>query len=197
MELRNRIKDRRIVKGRDLVPHPRNWRTHPNRQKEALAATLRADGITRTLLAFELEDGRLMTIDGHCRAKDYPDADWPVDVLDVTPEEAERILTTLDPIGALAGANTEMLEELLLSYETDDDGMRDFLAELAESHGIDSVVDSLGNNLSGAAAPNLDPGDDRYKEQYGVIIVYNSEGDQQATFNKLSGMGYECRVVVT
>ena len=65
--IRNRIKGHRRVRAGDLVPHEFNWRWHPDRQRAALEALYRAVGFARSLLAYELPDGRLKLIDGHLR----------------------------------------------------------------------------------------------------------------------------------
>lgn len=49
----------------------------------------------------------------------------------------------------------------------------------------------------GGSGPNLDPGDGRYKEQYGVIIICKDEASQEEVYNDLSERGYNCRVVTT
>lgn len=36
MKIRDRIKELRRVKAANLVPNPRNWRTHPQAQQDAL-----------------------------------------------------------------------------------------------------------------------------------------------------------------
>ncbi len=36
----NRIIDHLVVKGRDLLPNPANWRTHPPQQRAATRAAL-------------------------------------------------------------------------------------------------------------------------------------------------------------
>src|SRR5713226_4746866 len=65
--IRNRIKSHRRVRAGDLVPHELNFRLHPERQARALRALYRAVGFARSLLAYELPDGRLKLIDGHLR----------------------------------------------------------------------------------------------------------------------------------
>ena len=47
------------------------------------------------------------------------------------------------------------------------------------------------------APANLDPGDGRYQEQYGVIVICEDEQQQEAVYNDLKEAGYQCRVVVT
>jgi hypothetical protein len=49
------------------VPHEFNYRFHPDNQKHALAALYAEVGFARSLLAYELPDGRLKLIDGHLR----------------------------------------------------------------------------------------------------------------------------------
>jgi len=61
------------------------------------------------LLARELPDGALELIDGHLRAETTPDQEVPVLVLDVTEEEAAKLLAVIDPLGAMAEANQQAL----------------------------------------------------------------------------------------
>ncbi len=42
-----------------------------------------------------------------------------------------------------------------------------------------------------------DPGEDRYQEQYGVIVVCESEAEQQLVYEDLQQNGYTCKVVCT
>src|SRR3954471_4400870 len=107
--MRDRIQELRRVKASSLRPNPRNWRTHPQPQQDALRGILAEVGYADALLARELEDGSLELIDGHLRAETTPDMEVPVLVLNVTPEEADKLLATLDPLAAMAGANAEAL----------------------------------------------------------------------------------------
>src|SRR5437764_962394 len=90
MDIRNRIIDHRRVRAGDLVTHELNWRIHPAAQCEVLRALYREVGFARSLLAYELADGRLQLIDGHLRRELTPDMLVDVEVLDVTPEEARK-----------------------------------------------------------------------------------------------------------
>ena len=40
MRIRDRIKELRRVKASDLLPNPKNWRTHPVAQQDALKGLL-------------------------------------------------------------------------------------------------------------------------------------------------------------
>lgn len=111
--IKDRIKELRRVRASSLVPNPKNWRTHPDAQKAAMAGVLKELGIVGAVLARELEDGRLMLIDGHLRSEQLADATVPVLVLDVNESEADKILATLDPLAAMADKDSERLASLL------------------------------------------------------------------------------------
>jgi hypothetical protein len=104
----NRIKSHRKVRAGDLVPHEWNFRLHGGDQSAALDATYREVGFARSLLAFELPDGRLKLIDGHLRRDLAPDMLVDVEVLDVTEEEARKLLLTIDPLAAIAHTQQEL-----------------------------------------------------------------------------------------
>ena len=135
MNIRDRIKELRRVPASSLRPNPKNWRTHPKEQADALRGTLAEIGFAEALVARELEDGTLELIDGHLRAETVGDTAVPVLVLDVDEAEADKLLATLDPLAALAGVDTQRLEELIAGVETDNDALQRMLDDLAASAG--------------------------------------------------------------
>ncbi|HQN10307.1 MAG TPA: hypothetical protein PK569_22310, partial [Thermoanaerobaculia bacterium] len=135
MKIRDRILDLRRVPARDLRPDPRNWRTHPKAQKEALQGLLSEIGYADALLARETPEG-LVLIDGHLRAETTPDSEVPVLVLDVDEREAGKLLASLDPLAAMAGADDERLAEILRSVETSSDSVQAMFDKLAKEHGV-------------------------------------------------------------
>jgi DNA modification methylase len=114
--IRDRVRELRRVSARELLKNPRNWRRHPREQAAALRGILQEVGYADALLARETRDG-LMLIDGHLRAETTPDSIVPVLVLDVTEEEADKILLTLDPLAALATVDEGNLRELMDSVK--------------------------------------------------------------------------------
>src|SRR3989449_9365041 len=110
--IRNRIKGHRRVRAGDLVPHELNFRLHPELQKAALQALYREVGFARSLLAYELPDGRLKLIDGHLRRDLDPDLEVEVEVLDVNEDEARTLLVSIDPLAALAVAQEQLRDRL-------------------------------------------------------------------------------------
>lgn len=140
MTIRDRVQELRRVRASELVPHPENWRVHGENQRSALRGALEEIGFADALLVRE-DNGRLQVIDGHLRREEMGDAEVPVLVLDVTEEEARKMLVTLDPLAGLADANQQALGELLASVETEQEGLREMLDGLAEEHDIDLFQD--------------------------------------------------------
>jgi ParB-like nuclease family protein len=118
--IRDRIRELRRVPARELLPNPRNWRRHPREQATALQRILAEVGYADALLARETPDG-LLLIDGHLRAETTPEQDVPVLVLDVTEEEADKILLTLDPLAGLATVDEGNLRSLMDSVRFSSD----------------------------------------------------------------------------
>ncbi len=136
MNIRNRVKELRYVPASQLQPNPKNWRTHPEGQQNALRGILAEVGIAGAVLARETPEGGLMLIDGHLRAETLGNADVPVLVLDVNEAEADKLLATIDPLGAMAEADADKLRELLEEVETASEALADMFTELAEESGI-------------------------------------------------------------
>jgi DNA modification methylase len=131
IQIRDRIRELRRVPAKELLPNPKNWRRHPKAQADALRGLLTEIGYADALLVRKLEDGRLMIIDGHLRAETTPDAEVPVLVLDVTEEEADKILLTLDPLAAMAESDSARIQALLETVRTDNEAVEDLLRRVA------------------------------------------------------------------
>jgi DNA modification methylase len=131
IQIRDRIRELRRVPAKELLPNPKNWRRHPKAQVDALRGLLTEIGYADALLVRELADGHLMLIDGHLRAETTPDAEVPVLVLDVTEEEADKILLTLDPLAAMAESDSSQIQRLLETVRTDNEAVEDLLRRTA------------------------------------------------------------------
>jgi len=151
MKIRDRIKELRRVKASELLPNPKNWRTHPVAQQDALKGILAEVGFAGAVLVRELDDGSLMLIDGHMRAETTHDQEIPVLILDVDEAESDKLLATFDPIAAMAESDAHALDALLRNVDTGSEALSKMLAELAEGAGLYSVNDT--------AAPELKDGD--------------------------------------
>jgi DNA modification methylase len=114
-----------------LVANPLNWRTHPGPQRDALRGSLNEVGWVQQILV-NRQSGHV--VDGHARVEEAltrGEPTVPVLYVDLDPEEEALVLATLDPIGAMATADTEKLEALLAGISVDDAGLLALLGDLA------------------------------------------------------------------
>ncbi len=184
MKIRDRIKELRRIPAAELQPNPKNWRTHPRAQQDALKAILAEVGYADALLARETRDGGLMLIDGHLRAETTPDTVVPVLVLDVDEAEADKILAMLDPLAALAATDAGKLSALLEGIETGSEALQQMLAQLATEAGVGPQAETRP-----AAEPNLE-------NRYAIIVNCTSEQQQLALLEEFETRGLECRALV-
>jgi DNA modification methylase len=114
-----------------LLANPRNWRTHPAAQRDALRGSLDEVGWVAQILV-NRTTGHV--VDGHARIEEAisrGEPRVPVVYVELSEEEERLILATLDPIGAMADRDTARLAELLAEVSVDDAGLRRLLADLA------------------------------------------------------------------
>lgn len=136
MNIRNRVKSLRMVPASDLRPNPKNWRTHPKAQQDALRGVLAEIGLADACLARELPDGSLMLIDGHLRAETLGNGDVPVLILDVNEAEADKLLATLDPLAAMAESDAAKLDALLRNVDTGSEALQQMISSTAAQAGL-------------------------------------------------------------
>jgi len=130
MKIRDRIKELRRVKASELSSNPRNWRTHPEAQVAAMRGILADIGYADAILARELPDGTLELVDGHLRQSLDPDQEVPVLILDLDQDEANKLLTVLDPMASMAETNQDALNSLIDDINTESDSLTSILSEL-------------------------------------------------------------------
>lgn len=183
MEIRDRIQELRRVAASRLRRHPKNWRTHPPRQVQALRAVLADVGWAGVVLARNTPHG-LELIDGHLRVETAGDAEIPVLVLDLNDEEAEKILATYDPLAALAGVDAEKLTQLLDSVEFGDEVVVSMINDLAAAADVAAAVD----------VPLADH-EPSFGESFQVVVQCDSETQQQEVYEMAISHGYQCRLL--
>ncbi len=189
MQIRDRIRELRRVPARELRPHPRNWRTHSDRQRDVLRGVLAEVGYADALLARELSDGSLELIDGHLRAETTPEMLVPVLVLDVDESEAAKLLATLDPLANLAGMDRDVLAEILAETTTDNAAMQTLWDEL-----LATTMTELPPAESLPDAEKVRPLVE-IPELYQLLVDCADEAEQQALYEELSERGLKIRVV--
>lgn len=110
-------------------------------------------GFAGASLARETEEG-LMLIDGHLRKELALDEEVPVLILDVTEEEADKLLAFFDPIVGLAKADAGKLQELLGRVEKEG-GSKQLLTEVKEKYGVAEYEVVKVKSLSVKPPPSL------------------------------------------
>ncbi len=189
MKINDRIIAFTRVPARDLKPNPRNWRTHPPRQREALRGLLAEIGYADALLVRELPTGDLQLIDGHLRAETTPEAVVPVLVLDLNDDEADKLLAALDPLAALAERDDEKLAELIGDADTSSPALRRFFDEILRDIETDKEADKK-------PADNKDTSDEiDIPDVHQVVVECASEAEQCALYQRLVDEGYTVRVI--
>jgi len=181
MRIRDRIRELRRVRASELRPNPRNWRVHPQEQREALHGVLAEIGYADALLARPLADGTLELLDGHLRAETTPDMEVPVLVVDLDDAEAAKLLAVHDPLAAMARADQEMLVQLLADVETDSEALGRLLDQMGGASG-----EELG------ATPGAEP---EIPELFQVVIECDGEEQQRTLYERFVAEGLKCRLL--
>ncbi len=182
--IRNRIKGHRRVRAGDLLPHELNFRLHPDQQRSALEALYREVGFARSLLAYELPDGRLKLIDGHLRRDLDPDMEVEVEILDVTEEEARALLLSIDPLAALAQTQEQLHDRLLELVAPISPDLQAVWEAMAEAS---LAVSETGEREGITAIP----------EQFLILITCSDEKQQVELLRRFQSEGMECRALVS
>lgn len=182
--IRDRILEFRRVPASELLPNPRNWRTHGEAQRAALAGLLAEVGYAGALLARRRDDGKLELIDGHLRAATTPDQTVPVLILDVSESEADKLLATFDPLTGMAGVNPKRLRALLKRVDSGDPAIRGVLKKLE--------VDV--ERSDGGSSPNS--AELEFDTTFQVLVECRSEREQQDVYEQLTSAGLPCRLLM-
>lgn len=186
--IRNRIKGHITIRAGDLVPHELNPRVHSDEQREALKGLFSEIGFARSLLAYELPDGRYKLIDGHLRRSMDPNEEVTVEVLDVNDEEARKLLLSIDPLAQIADYDNKKLDQLRQVVETDNDTLNALWHSLkANDRKIDREIKKAEKET---AAPKL-------KEQHIVIVDCDDEDHQKQVYEQLKREGLKCKLLTS
>jgi hypothetical protein len=175
--IRNRIKSHRRVRAGDLVPHEWNFRTHPEHQRAALEALYREVGFARSLLAYELPDGRLKLIDGHLRRDLDPDMEVDVEILDVDDAEARALLLSIDPLASLAETQHTLQRRLIELTPTPSPDLHCAWKEALE-HAAKQPPEKAFTSIP---------------EQFLVVIQCKDEKEQSALLRRFIDEGLACK----
>ena len=191
MVIRNRNKEVRRVRAGDLLANPANHRLHPSEQKAALAGILDEVGFVGTLLAFEQGDGRLRLIDGHLRRESLAaDDEVDVTVVDLDPEERDKVLATHDALGAIAQVDRAKLDALITKIQVQTPAIVALLDHLRDR--AESRVNAMGAAKNRASRPHASQS---VPESWQVVVSCESEIEQREVYELLSARGLKCRLL--
>lgn len=180
--MRNRIQSHRKVPAGELLPHEENPRQHSQAQREALRALLGEIGFARSVLAYELPDGRLKLIDGHLRKEELnPDEEIDVEVLDVSDDEARRLLLAIDPLAQLADYDVQALAALRAVAEADSEAIRTLWAAL-----------DAANQATCERVHQAQETEAMTREQYLIVVECDDEAEQTRLLEAFRTMGLTC-----
>ena len=185
MQIRDRIQEFRRVRASLLRPNPRNWRTHPQAQRDALRGVLAEVGYAGALLARELPDGALELIDGHLRAETTPEQEVPVLILDLDENEAAKLLAVLDPLAGMAEPDGQALAALLEQVETENESVRAMLDDLLAGQEPPPDLEE----------PNGEPPEVEIREAFQVVVECRDESQQQEIYERLAAEGLKCKLM--
>lgn len=191
--MRSRIVGRRKVPAKNLKPHPLNWRTHPDHQRAAVTALYEEVGEVRSLTAYVAdadkplgEQAPLTLIDGHGRRDWLPEEILEVEVLDLTDEEARKVLLSLDATAALAGRDDEALAELRRTTQADAAALEALWESLA------AADEDTAELLDKAKDDEADA-----PEQFLILITCRSERHQGELLAQLQKKGLKCKPLMS
>lgn len=139
--IRSAIVEERDVAIAELVPHPKNWRTHPRAQVEALRQVLDRVGWLQRVIVNRVTGHML---DGHLRvelAAQLGERTIPVEYVEVAEEEEALVLATMDPIAGMAGLAADTLADLLREVDAQGE-LQALLGDLAAQAAARQVRDA-------------------------------------------------------
>jgi ParB-like chromosome segregation protein Spo0J len=172
MALESRIVGHGEVAPAELVPNPRNWRVHPQAQVDALGAILGDVGWVTDVIV-NRRTGYL--VDGHARvavAVQRGEASVPVVYVDLSEEEEQKVLATLDPLAAMAEADHGALEDLLATVTTEDPALAAMLEALSEESAPRPELDPYTQKVT---SPIYEP----VAERPAVAALYDASRAQE------------------
>ena len=184
----------RTVPTEFLRPNPKNWRTHPKAQQDALRGILAEVGMADAVLARELPDGSLMLIDGHLRAETAADSKVPVLILDVNEAEADKLLATLDPLAAMANSDAVQLDALLRTVQTGSESLQQMLADTAAQAGLYTDQWEGKGVEDTSEIGEYDPDDETVSIRLNNIPAAQRDAVTAAVDAAVQPLGFKCEV---
>ena len=128
MDLTSRITGLTTLPAKTMLPHPDNIRLHPPHQVDQVAGLLDHVGWVKPVLVYRHGD-HWRIIDGHLRASLDPEAEVPVLTTDLSAEEADLLLATLDASGLNIELDPEAWQRLMPRVDGPTASLRRLIAD--------------------------------------------------------------------
>lgn len=186
----------------DIIPHERNYRSHPDEQLSDLGASHKRFSQYRSVVLWQRPNGKYIQVAGHGIVEAMK-RNWAVEVrADILPEdtpqsEIDAILVADNNLALKASDDETALVQLLqeqadagydlASLGSDEESLRQMLEGLG-----DAMLDDKGNSrtteLKQPEGGNVESG-------YNVLVMCESEAEQQRAYEIATGEGFTCRVL--
>lgn len=164
-----------------IKPYAGNAKLHPAEQVEQIKKSIQDFGFNDPLAIWNGE-----IVEGHGRyiaAQELGIDTVPVIRLDSLSDEQRKAYALVhNKLTMNSDFDVDLLQEELESIDLD---LSDFGFDIDS---VPDLVDGEGGGVSSDTGFN-------YKEQYGVIVMCDDEESQEGIYNRLTGEGYNCRVV--
>lgn len=129
--IRNRIVESGTADPTELVENPKNWRVHPEFQREALETVLDTVGWVQDVIVNRTTG---LIVDGHLRvavAVAREEKSIPVKWVELSEAEEATVLATIDPLSSFAQVDELALMKLIAEIDAEND-LADLLALIAD-----------------------------------------------------------------
>lgn len=145
-EWKNRIVGYGNIPVNEIVKNPNNPKEHPEYQKRVLSGVLEDVGVVQNII-INKRTGHL--VDGECRyflAIDSKQEFLPATYVDLSIEEEEKILLTLDETTSLARKNAQIVGDIIKRITTASDSMRDLIDRIARQSHVEIPMSNNGDD---------------------------------------------------
>jgi ParB-like chromosome segregation protein Spo0J len=187
MTWKNRIVGHGEQAAGQFIANPGNWRIHPKAQRDALTGILGDVGWVQSVIVNKTTGN---VVDGHARIEEAlklgDETPVPFVEVELSEEEEQKILLTLDPISALAAADKANLQALMDSASFDSPALNQMLADLAADAGLimDNIADESHAN-------------EEIPSQWAIMIECSSEEEQKELLDRLVQEGVKCKALIS
>ena len=168
-----------------FAANPRNPRKHPQRQRDAVRASLGKVGWVGVVME-NIRTGYV--IDGHERIWQALDTNSEVPYIQVDIDESEEalVLATFDPLTYMADTDPDMLANLLNQAE----------AEFPDMSGLlEAVADQMGGEILSGEHKNFMLMNEEFI--YRVIVECDNDAQQRILLARFQAEGLRCQALIS